>query len=365
MRKSSWRAPSSLEVRAFVGSLAQLRAAVAGLDIRAHCFQFDRERFEQQVGARLQTWLDRARDLLREISARCDPPEPTALVLNDGLMLADPNLDEAFGVAPSSLFPLGVEQDLWRRVGDACFGAMHDISASGSLVHGHDHEDLLARADSMRRRLTRALAAVSRAIAEAGGDGCSLVPEASEELECSVAVRRAYARFRRSIPGADKDAPETVVQALRLTAVAFAVLFGALDRSELRLRDQRLLRSLQERLFDWARGTRDSLEGTRLLQDITATAELLRAINMRQELRAHDARLMQRALSTLPDVESLEAVRTWIGSLCALQGRDDHLDAELLEANHKDADPRERVEAIVRRLRQLHASESAQAGTLF
>jgi hypothetical protein len=83
-----------------------------------------------------------------------------------------------------------------------------------------------------------------------------------------------------------------------------------------------LLRSQHERLLEWSRSGKARAAGLQLLEDISTSAGLLRDINRRQELRAHDTAMI-RALLANPPTDH----RGWLPSLERLVGLDDPLDA--------------------------------------
>jgi hypothetical protein len=179
------------------------------------------------------------------------------------------------------------------------------------------------------RKLRRAIAAVVDAIAQCEGLEPQLADEEQALIESAVAVRQMYTKFRRSLVDCDEDDPAGIRRAIRFAAVSLAVLLGSDAFCDVRLADRRLLRSLQTRIFGWVRHEGSDADGVRLHQDIRATADLLRGINLRQELQQHDHELASRALAAL--TEDPGAMREWMGRLRALSGRDDAVD-QLIEA---------------------------------
>lgn len=117
---------------------------------------------------------------------------------------------------------------------------------------------------------------------------------------------------------------------MRYAAGALAAMVASADFSETRIADRRMLLGLQARLLTWARGERDTVDGRRLLSDISTAAELLRGVNRRHELRAHDAYLVAALLAEHP--RDIAQVRRFLARLRALEGCDDRLDAQVAQA---------------------------------
>jgi hypothetical protein len=92
-----------------------------------------------------------------------------------------------------------------------------------------------------------------------------------------------------------------------------------------------VLRRLRERALAWARHDRGVSSGQQLIADLWTSGDLLRGINLRQELQHHDRELVAR-LAGGPRGDPAE----WFASLEPLFGMDDHLDAILDTAR---ADP--------------------------
>lgn len=255
---------------------------------------------DSQVGVRS------TRELLRELLTR------TIHVLRS---LQPPNDDEATNSETDDL------------VGDLCFGGALELGhvLRNLLITKHD-EEILVAIEGGRRKLLR----VTRAIARAARDHRDSSPprEAAfdDEVEAACAVRRAYAELRRSLRQPTDDSPEAVLVAMRYAVGGLATLVASPVYREVRIQDRLVLRSLRDRALAWAQRDKSTHEGLRLLQDVFTCTDLLRGINRRQDLRAHD----EAKLQTL--VAGPHADRSgWWTSLRALEGLDDELDA-LIEA---------------------------------
>lgn len=186
---------------------------------------------------------------------------------------------------------------------------------------------LLVECDSALRRIRKAAAAVEAAVAIALGESARLV--SSSELEVSLAVRRTYASVRRRILDAGPPDPEDMHRRFRLIGTELAVLIGRDIYTDLRIHDRLLLRNIQERVLGWLRGGEAALtnDGMRIWQDLAGLLEMLRLVNQRQDLVAHDAAriaeltefLADRAVAADASPDAAEALRS-------LEGLDDELD---------------------------------------
>ena len=210
------------------------------------------------------------------------------------------------------------------RLGDVCFACTVELSvARRELDQARDYDARLAANEAARRKLYRAVQALARV---APGSGPLVMREALEqrfddELESSLAVRRLYAEFRQSLRRAEDDSGEGVLTALRYAAGALAALAASPHYRAVRASDAALLRSQRARLLEWSRSGKPRAAGLQLLEDISTSASLLRDINRRQELRAHDSKLIAELLSG----QSLDRA-AWLTGLARLAGRDDVLD---------------------------------------
>ncbi|HEY3493668.1 MAG TPA: hypothetical protein VGK73_03235, partial [Polyangiaceae bacterium] len=137
----------------------------------------------------------------------------------------------------------------------------------------------------------------------------------------------------RSLRSPADESREGVLAALRYAAGALAALVSEPAYAHVRASDRAPLRRLRERLLVWARHDGSASVGLELLEDVTTTADLLRGINRRQELRAHDLAAL-RELSQGPR----EAPSAWLSQLDGLFGLDDALD-DLIERLKRDFEP--------------------------
>ncbi len=198
---------------------------------------------------------------------------------------------------------------------------------------------------SCLRKIRKGLSAVESALCELEG----LEPKTGfvDELASSLAVRLAYARFRREILQATiRDSMGARIQSV---ATSMAKLIGRDIYAELRIGDRMEIHNLQQRMIDWlcAGAGSDVRAGIRLWQDINGFASLLVEVNKRQELIEHDRAVIAVASRLLAEDRSAGIPSELLSVLSALRGRDDELD-ELLTLR---AEPlRAEIEMILCRL---------------
>jgi len=259
----------------------------------------------------------------------------------------DPVLEPTMNGPTPSISEM-LSDELWRHVTDVCFTARGELRrAERTIRHAQvAHEERLAACEAAHRKLRRALAAVLSALGRARDRTFPQIAEMSAEAEATaVAVRRMYAKFRRSLPPCDPSLPSSVRRALRYSAVSLAVMVGCSEFGEARTQDRALILALQRRILRWARDGASDADGVRLYMDIVTTADLLRSINQRQELAAHDQRMLCEAIRALTADPPAAAVAAALPALHALEGRDDALD-ELVALALRDPPTRELVAAL-------------------
>lgn len=222
------------------------------------------------------------------------------------------------------------------READLCFGGAMEL---GSVVRRLDdarsRDEELVACEAGRRKARRAIRAVLAAASELDGsvprDTDAEAARFEAEIENAIVVRKLYAQFRRCLRRPADETPEEVMSCLRYAAGALAMLLTATDSSYLRVCDRSMLRGLRDRVFAWARSDKDPRAGLDLLEDVFTSADLLRGINQRQELRAHDRALVAelvrgvRFTSGTPQTEAFSRI----------EGMDDEIDA-LLERGERE-----------------------------
>jgi len=239
--------------------------------------------------------------------------------------------------------------ELWQTVGNVAFAACTEIRrVERELKSGVDtHDQRVVACDSARRKLRRGIQALLVAIGQVLDQPVDL-SGLDAEVERALAVRRLFAKFRHSFRPIDPHDHGQVRRSLRFAAVSLAVMVGSSDFAEVRAQDRQLLLGLQRRILAWARAGGAPEAGRQLYQDLTTAADLLRAINQRQELVAHDRVVLKRVAEVLahpgPPERALEAA---LPDLHQLVGRDDQLD----ELVARMRDHRGDDEAVLGRLR--------------
>lgn len=231
------------------------------------------------------------------------------------------------------------EPDAWQGAGRArTQPGVADISFAGGLelkrvlrdlTSASHADDRLEAAESARRKVRRAIRATLEAARESGVDvigGEHQGHHQVADLASGLAVRRLYARFRRSLRRPEDPGAEAVLAAVRYGGGALATLVTSPDYADVRASDRAVLRRLRERALHWARHDRRPTTGLQLIEDLWTTGDLLRGINQRQELQQHD-RALARRLSGGPHGDPA----SWFAALEALFGMNDQLDAILDE----------------------------------
>lgn len=221
-------------------------------------------------------------------------------------------------------------------IGDISFaGGMELKRVLRELIAAPTEEDRVIAVESARRKVRRAIRATLEAARESGNDvlgGEHQGRHQVADLACALAVRRLYAKFRRSLRRPTDHSPEAVLQAVRYAGGALATLVSAPDFQDVRVSDRAVIRKLKERALAWARSDKNVTAGIYLLEDVWTCGDLLRGINNRQELHAHDAELIVNALRG-PD----DNVAVWFNELQPLYGLDNNLD-QILEAAQPGSD---------------------------
>jgi hypothetical protein len=230
-----------------------------------------------------------------------------------------------------------IEPDAWHAsprsrqlpgVADLSFaGGLELRRVYREMIAAQDLDARLVAGEAMRRKVRRAIRATLEAAREGGVDvlgGEHQGHHQVADLASGIAVRRLYARFRRALRRPRESTPEAVLEAVRYAGGALATLVTSADYADVRASDRAVLRRLRERALAWARHDRDVLGGQQLIDDLFTSGDLLRGINLRQELQHHDRELAVRLAESPRD-----DLVAWFGELDALFGMNDHLDAIL------------------------------------
>lgn len=195
------------------------------------------------------------------------------------------------------------------------------------LSASHGVVVLLSECDSSLRRVRKALNAVDAAIASA--EGVSPRLDFTSELQTSLTVRRAYAKFRTRVLAGEEPTPETIRARIRGIGTQIAMVVGWAAYPEMRVRDRLLLRELQQRVLAWLRegeGARFEA-GLRLWRDVVSAIEMFTLVNRRQELCDHDFGRIREIAAALQTASVVDPP-VW-SRAAALEGLDPQLDTLL------------------------------------
>ncbi len=309
---------------AFVPSLVALQTKVADWDT-ARAEEHDRDAAWAEVVPVGRVLLLKSIDLFEKIlKASTMPDEDTELALE----LSLEELEPSFDLAANSAAP---EPRQASQIGDLAFIAKLEarqmLERLDRLVDEPSKWLLLETCQRARRRSLRALTALGKSIQREHGEDASS-ERFVEELRRSLRCRNALARLWHGVELA-KDA--SALRRLRAAGTAIAVLQGGESYGELRLRDRRALRMLQERLLRWLRDrSRSDTEADRLLQDLKGFVSLTRQISRRSELIEHDRSLIRAVLNQLERCDSASTIDAAFDAAHHLRGLSPQLDALLI-----------------------------------
>lgn len=202
------------------------------------------------------------------------------------------------------------------ELGGLCFvGGAEVAEACRPLTReGLQREELLIAAESAHERVIRVLDAVL------GHRGYQIALDPVTEGQNAASVRSMYAALGNGVSDAQESGGvEALTEALTaaISDDAWALV---------RMSDRFVVEHLRRRAMAW-RPDEDSKTAERLLSDAAAAMKLLRGINLRPALIAHDQRVAKQALDLLePARTSARARLDLVQALDMLRGRDDALD---------------------------------------
>jgi hypothetical protein len=300
-------------------SSEQLFEALSEAATRLSVLEAQRHEAEESkahsLSADVATLLQSVLLVLGELETSFQSP-PTDSLTND---FADEEADTWVGFRPAQAQP--------SRIEDVCFMAGFELNrALRALAAATDADALLSASETGLRKLQRVLHAIMVAEQQRSND----VPPGVErlkrrlasELQGALAVRQLYVTFRRSLRRPENETRDAVLTALRYAAGGLATLAASPHYHSMRVSDRALMRRMRDRLLDWAHAGKPTKSGEQLLEDIFTCADLMRDINRRQELRAHDQTLMRELVG-----DSARDRAEWLTKLDRLAGLDDQLDA--------------------------------------
>lgn len=175
------------------------------------------------------------------------------------------------------------------------------------------------------------MTSIDVALARAGFGEAML--DFASELEVSLRVRRVCAKLRRRVLAGGDPTPDSLCARLRSAGTAIAMLVGWEVYPCLRVRDRLQLRDIQRRILDWLRHDKDATAGLRLWQDLVSFMQMLSQVNRRQELVAHDRRVIREAYARVTESASEALAAETLALLAPLEGLDDEIDALIASAD--------------------------------
>lgn len=308
----------SASVQSGTRSSQELFEALSEAATRLSVLEAQRHEAEESkahtLSADVATLLQSVLLVLGELETSFHSP-PTETLAND---FADEEADTWVGFRPAQAEP--------SRIEDVCFMAGFELNrALRGLAAAAETDALLSASETGLRKLQRVLHAVMIAGQKSNGSlpGAErLNRRLASELQGALAVRQLYLTFRRSLRRPENDSRDAVLTALRYAAGGLATLAASPHYHSMRVSDRALMRRMRDRLLDWAHAGKPTKAGEQLLDDIFTCADLLRDINRRQELRAHDQTLMRELVG-----DSARDRAEWLTKLDRLAGLDDQLDA--------------------------------------
>jgi hypothetical protein len=337
----------------FQPALVEVVSRGRTLDIRAYEMA-DTPRILADLGPAVSGLLGEARTALGAILDACGETraEPSADL--DGVAQSEVSFEHAIDATVAS--GLGSRE----AVEEVAFMADMELGSRqrrlGGLSADASAATVLEECDSCLRRVRKALTAVDAAIA--GAEQVDPRLDYTSELESSLAVRRAYAKFRRRILEGGEPTEDDLYARFRAAGTQLAILVGWDAWPEMRTRDRLLLRSLQHRILDWLRSpSPDTTAGLRLWSDLSACLEMMTLVNRRQELVEHDAEVLRFALGRLREARGLDDTTRRL--LASLEGLDKTLDLLLAEADIPAEAWRPVLERLAERFERPAPSEPA------
>ena len=190
---------------------------------------------------------------------------------------------------------------------------------------------LLAEADASLRRILKGLSAIDATLASVAGVSRAL--EFTSELDSSLAVRRAYAKFFARIVAQGRPTARNLRARLRAIGTEIAIIVGSDVYRDLRIQDRLLLRELQQHLLAWLRSREEATtpSGVQLWHDLLGCVEMFLLVNRRQELVEHDRAVVRKVSAALRDLDDALIPEPVLEECRRLQGLDREIDALLAE----------------------------------
>ncbi|HEX6245286.1 MAG TPA: hypothetical protein VFZ61_30400, partial [Polyangiales bacterium] len=240
---------------------------------------------------------------------------------------------------------------------DVCFMAMAEANGKrGELSRDSQSTDALQSlyiAASALRRARKILTTIDAQVARALGTTPAI--DGSARLHESLEIRKQYSILRRSAEAESTPSASELRRRLRVVEMRIGMLATREIYANLRLDDRIELSALRQRIGHWLELPQDVGQGRRLWEDVVGFTHVLTQVNLRQELRAHDTRVVRGALDLLNQESGGATVNTELWeSMRGLLGLHDALD-DALRRDDRDWD---RCRALLHALaEQLGTSE--------
>ncbi|MBK7535569.1 MAG: hypothetical protein IPI49_09425 [Myxococcales bacterium] len=276
------------------------------------------ERLTPEVAA----LLERGGALLGSIVQRYE--SSVASDSQDEVVLEEPQgSDELFGQVAA------VERPPTVVAADVAFMAQAELRQHQQRLQTHsvagDVQEMISDCGSALRAILKSLYAMEPLLCAIE----QLSPFLPSHLGTSLEVRRHYRKLWAFANAVGDVTADTVRAALRGAGTRISILAGSEVYSLLREDDRFYIRELQLRILEWLRSGTDHAAAVRIWQDFALFVEILRQINLREELIGHDRVVLRRAMEALA-ARGAEALEEVTAALRPALGVDDKLDEVLL-----------------------------------
>lgn len=260
--------------------------------------------------------LERGCAILSQIIARYEPAA-------EAQPQVEPADDDLFTPAPAVVrSPVAV-------AGDVAFMAQAELRHHQQRLGLHraaaDAQEMISECGSALRAIQKSLYAIEPWLCELEKIPCFL----PSHLATSLQVRRHYRKLWHFATVTGDVTAQTVRAALRGAGTRISILAGSEVYSLLREDDRFYIRELQLRILDWLRDGTDHNAAIRIWQDFALFVEILRQVNLREELIVHDRDILFGAADELL-ARGEEAVPEVSEALHSILGIDDALDEVIL-----------------------------------
>lgn len=268
----------------------------------------------------VQALLERCCELLRSLMDRYESKGGQGDEQAAELELSEE--DNLFALVPSA--PRSPEAVL----ADVAFMANAELVQHQQRLAAHhggrDVQEMISDCGSALRGIKKSLYAVEPLLCEVE----RIPPLLPSHLETSLKVRRHYRKLWMFASEAGEITPEGVRAALRGAGTRISILAGSEVYSLLREDDRFYIRELQVRVLEWLRSGTDQQSAIRIWQDFALFVEILRQVNLREELVRHDREMVARAIELLSE-RGEQALEAATQLLKPVLGVDDGLDRAL------------------------------------